>query len=173
MTSFDIWLSHHQTNSSDDLLEQVAQLDFFGDSLTFLRKLPVDFELAPQLAIAKIAELEPDLVICCGMAESRSKLTLESRATRGEDVIHTSIDLDRILRHLKATEISHYAGRFVCEALYYSILTYLRDRNLQTPCLFVHVPLLTPENSELILADLLSTIAAVSEMTAIAAKPIH
>ncbi|MBD2042767.1 peptidase C15 [Microcoleus sp. FACHB-672] len=161
LTSFDTWLPHQISNSSDDLLERVSQLDCLPSSLTFLRKLPVDFELAPALALAKIEELQPDIILCCGMAEGREKLTIESRAVCGNDTLQTSVDLEKIILGLSVTEISHEAGKFVCEALYYSVLNLCSSSCSQSQCIFVHVPILKDENLEQILADFLLIIRRV------------
>ena len=159
LTSFDTWLPHQISNSSDDLLERVSQLDCFAPSLTFLRKLPVDFELAPALVFAKIEELQPDVILCCGMAEGREKLTVESRAVCGDDTLQTSVDLEKIISGLSVTEISHEAGKFVCEALYYWVLKYLGSSSCSQPqCIFVHVPVLRDENIKLVLADFMAII---------------
>ncbi len=160
LTSFTTWLPHHQSNASDDLLEKISQLDS-PESLTFLRKLPVDFQKAPGRAIAKINQVQPDAIICCGMAESREKLTVESRAYNGFELIKTAVDLDGIVADLGATEIIDNAGRFVCEGLYYETLKYIRDRQLSAKCLFVHVPLITPQNCEQITADFLKILRRV------------
>jgi pyroglutamyl-peptidase len=192
LTSFQTWLPHQKSNSSDDLLGKLAQLDGFSASLTFLRQLPVDVSQASSRVIAKIEELQPDGIICCGMAERRSNLTVESCATcrdaltqirfynyclslckplglKGAEaflqplfgineqpnsiLINSSVDLEKLLAATVATEISHDAGKFVCEGLYYEVLKYLRQRNSNIPCIFVHVPVLTAENSSNIITD--------------------
>lgn len=155
LTSFTSWLPHQKSNASDDLLEKISHLNS-PNSLTFLRQLPVDFEKAPRKAIATLNQVRPDVLICCGMAESRDKLTVESQANNSYEIIKTKVDIDGILADLAATEISHNAGRFVCEGLYYQMLKYISDRHLSTKCLFVHVPLLTTQNSPQIEADFLS-----------------
>lgn len=155
LTSFDIWKPEHTSNSSDDLLAHISSVKSLPYSLTFVRKLPVDFELAPRHAIAQLEELQPDIFIPCGMAESRQKLTLELTATQGEETLKTPLDLEALVTDLAFTEISQDAGKFVCEALYYSALKHLAHSSINSICLFVHVPLLTPENRELILADFL------------------
>lgn len=155
LTSFDIWMSHHQTNSSDELLEKVSQVSGIPHDLHFLRKLPVDFQEAPKQAIAKINELQPDLVICCGMAESRQKLTVEKQARCGKEAIVTGLNLPLLVQDLKLTEISEDAGKFVCEALYYAVLNHIYPHPKKMGALFVHVPLLTPANSQPILDDFL------------------
>ena len=153
LTSFQTWLAHQRSNASDDLLEKIAQLNSLSPSLTFLRQLPVDVPQSSRRVIDKIEELQPDVIICCGMAECRTKLTVESCATCNNDLLKTSVSLDKLVAELASTEISHDAGKFVCEGLYYEVLSYVRSRNLHTCCIFVHVPVLTPENSPAIVAD--------------------
>ncbi len=155
LTSFDIWMSHHQSNSSDDLLEKVSQVRGIPHDLHFLRKLPVDFQEAPKQAIAKINELQPDLVVCCGMAECRQKLTVEKQARSGNEAIVTPLNLPPLIQDLKLTEISEDAGQFVCEALYYAVLNHLNHHPQKIGALFVHVPLLTPTNFQPIFEDFL------------------
>ncbi|HAX75823.1 MAG TPA: peptidase C15 [Cyanobacteria bacterium UBA11372] len=153
LTSFDTWLPHHKSNSSDDLLIQIAKSNSLPHSLTFLRRLPVDISLASHRVLNHIEQLQPDGIICCGMAEKRQQLTVESNATFGGYSIKTSLNLERLVSGLSHTKISHDAGKFVCEGLYYHVLKELRDRSLNIPCIFVHVPLLTHDNSPKIIAD--------------------
>ena len=161
LTSFDIWLPHHTSNSSDDLLEELSKIDYLPYSLYFLRQLPVNIESASSLVIAKIRELQPDVIICCGMAEKNIKLTIESQATFQANTLKTTVDLENLLSDLTDTVISNDAGKFVCEGLYYSVLNELQSRqiasrsinNNNSRCVFVHVPLLTPDNLPVIVED--------------------
>ena len=45
------------------------------------------------------------------------------------------------------------AGTFVCNHLYYSVLKHIQDTAIATQCIFVHVPVLTENNLESIVAD--------------------
>ncbi|MCL1464325.1 peptidase C15 [Argonema galeatum] len=152
LTSFTTWQPHQKSNSSDDLLIELAKSTdrnppaATSPSLSFLRQLPVDVQQASSRAIAQIDSLNPDIIICCGMAEGRQQLTVESNATSENHVIKTWVNLDKLIADLKVTQISHDAGKFVCEGLYYSILKYLRDRQLNSRCIFVHIPIITPDN---------------------------
>ncbi|HEY9611905.1 peptidase C15 [Allocoleopsis sp.] len=153
LTSFQTWLPHQKSNSSDDLLEEVVKLDSLPHTLTFLRQLPVDISQASELAIAKINELQPDIIICCGMAESRRQLSVESNARNGSRVLNTPVDLDKLLQGLVKTTLSHDAGKFVCEGLYYSVLNHLQKNEFKKHGIFVHVPVLTQNNIAEILTD--------------------
>ena len=103
--------------------------------------------------ITTIKKIQPQGIICCGMAESRRQLTIESRASLEKNYLQTKVDLELLISQLSHTKISHDAGKFVCEALYYRVLKYLEQSELFTPCIFVHVPVLTQENKKIIVQD--------------------
>ena len=156
ITTFSIWESHHTTNASDDLLHLLLEKEL--DSFHHLRSIPVDFELSHQHVLTRFDELKPKVLICCGMAEERSKLNIESRAVLDEQLLQTSLDLDILTADLPMTEISHDAGRFVCNTLYYKTLEHLSLQEEDHHCVFIHVPVLTEENKDQLLADFISII---------------
>lgn len=153
LTSFDIWLKDQQSNSSDDLLLEVTKVDLIPHDLSFLHQLPVDVQLASTQVIEQINAIQPDYIICCGMAASRTQLSLEAVASCGESILQTEVDLEKLVAGAAAIEISHDCGKFVCESLYYSVLDYLNQNELTARCIFVHVPVLNQENLMGILAD--------------------
>jgi len=155
LTSFDTWEPHQKSNSSDDLIAAILQREQLPDNLYFLRKLPVDFQLAPEKTIAHINQLKPDIIICCGMAESRKTLSIESNAKAEDKVLTPSIDIARLIAGLSVTEISHDAGKFVCNSLYYSVLKLIHEMKLNSQCLFIHVPILTEANLEQVVREFL------------------
>ena len=89
------------------------------------------------------------------MAESRQKLTVESCACCESDILKTAVNLEPLVADLAVTEISHAAGKFVCEALYYAVLKHICDCQIAAKCIFVHVPNLTPDNADRMVADFL------------------
>ena len=154
LTSFQTWLPHQTSNSSDDLLAKIQKLDYSSYiSLSFLRNIPVDIELASQRVISEIECLQPDVIICCGMAEKRDKLTIESNASCQNECLYTAVNLTELTKKLMVTEISHNAGKFVCEGLYFQVLKYLKSLNRNVCCIFVHVPLLEKSHVGLMLGD--------------------
>lgn len=152
LTSFSTWKDHHTSNSSDDLLEQLAP-DPLPLGLQFLRQLPVDFELAPQVAIAQIQQLQPRIVVCCGMAETRHRLNVEVQAVQQQRVLRTSVDVMALVEGLTFTDLSYDAGGFVCNRLYFDVLQHVQTQQPATQALFVHVPVLTTANRDRILTD--------------------
>ncbi|HIK15709.1 MAG TPA: peptidase C15 [Leptolyngbyaceae cyanobacterium M33_DOE_097] len=153
LTSFDIWEPHHITNSSDDLLDELTYRKLLPANTHLLRKMPVHFQIAPQLVIRAIEHAKPDLIVCCGMAEKRHWLSLEANGKYMGEVVHTTINLEHLKTQLKFTEISHDAGLFVCNHLYYTVLKYLQKSAFDCPCLFVHVPALNAVNTEMLVSD--------------------
>ncbi len=163
VTSFTTWKAHHRSNSSDDLLGAIASRDlqgvvssqFPGSHTYFLRKVAVNFELAPRQVISMVDLLTPEIVICCGMVENRNILTVESTGKFQDETIETEIDPDHLIQGTIATQISHDAGDFVCNHLYYSVLKHLKNGNFKSQCIFVHVPMLNEQNFGAIVEDFL------------------
>jgi pyroglutamyl-peptidase len=118
-----------------------------------LRHLPVDTEAASQITLMAIDTLQPDGVICCGMAETRSHLSVESNARNGTITRKTAVDLLSLIHDLPGTQISHDAGQFVCEGLYFNVLTHLAAVTWPCDAIFVHVPCFTPANERQLVAD--------------------
>ncbi|WP_415406133.1 peptidase C15 [Sulfurovum sp. CS9] len=163
ITSFSTWKSHHTSNSSDDLLHLLSEREL--GPFNFLRNIPVNFELAPQHVLSRFDELRPKVLICCGMAEERTKLNIESRAVLNEQILQSSVDLDKLAADLLMTEISHDAGEFVCNTLYYKTLEHLSSQEESYHSIFVHVPVITEENKSLLVADFISIIERLSVMS--------
>ncbi|MGF1534902.1 MAG: peptidase C15 [Elainellaceae cyanobacterium] len=152
LTSFQVWRADQPSNASDDLLQIVGATYPQLSTLRFLRRLPVHFEQAPQQVIEAIEAYKPAAVVCCGMGEPRHKLGLESTAVGETRAIHSPLPLPALQKGLSTTEISHDAGRFVCNRLYYDVLSHLQNHS-GTFGLFIHVPRLTPQNCSAIAAD--------------------
>jgi pyroglutamyl-peptidase len=153
LTSFSTWKAHQSHNSSDQLLREIAQIPQLAESLHFLRQLPVNLPVARDIAIIKIQQIQPDIILCCGMAESRRQLNLEAQASIGEVVLKPNLDVEKLATGLGNTTVSYDAGRFVCNSLYHAVLNYLKCCAPDRDSLFVHVPLLTLMNREQIVAD--------------------
>ena len=151
LTSFTTWLPHQKSNSSDDLLEIISTE--YRPQNYFLRQLPVNIDAASQQAIAIIEKIQPKGIVCCGMAESREQLTIESNAVYLENCLQTTLNLQGLISQLSYSAISHNAGKFVCEGLYYKILEYLEKYQLSIPCIFVHVPVLHQGNENIVVKD--------------------
>lgn len=165
LTSFAPWRAHQRSNSSDDLLAGLHAAKRLPANVTLLRQLPVNTQLAACQVMAKIVEVRPAAIICCGMAERRSLLNLEQRAHRGKQFLDTALDLPSILPHTRWTTISHDAGSFVCNALYYALLDFLNTQRRQSQGLFIHVPVLHAGNIPWIEDDFLQVLTQIQHQT--------
>lgn len=155
LTSFQTWLPHQKTNSSDDLLMEIQKIYLPKTELIFLRNLPVNIEKASVLTVEKINQRKPHFIICCGMAETSLFLHIESQAFDQDQYYQTTVNLTELIKDLKITTISHDAGKFVCEGLYFQVLKHLKTLT-NTQGLFIHVPILTQDNQSLIIDDFVS-----------------
>ncbi|MEM8613487.1 MAG: peptidase C15 [Cyanobacteria bacterium P01_H01_bin.105] len=154
ITSFRPWKAHQRLNSSDVLLERVAAK--LPKNTISLRWLPVNFDLAPIQVISHIFQYRPKVVICCGMAETRKTLTVEQWGTYQHSRLATPIQLPTLIDKTIHTRISHNAGNFVCNRLYYRVLHHFKQQS--SLALFVHVPLITPANQAVIEFDFLKIV---------------
>lgn len=153
LTSFTTWKPEQSSNASDDLLLHVLSQQPQLRGLNLLRKLPVDFQQAPNQAIQGIRQHRPDAIICCGMGETRSHLCIEDRASHDHRIRYTGVNVNRLVSGLSITRVSHDAGQFVCNRLYFEVLDYLQHQGPECPCIFVHVPVLTEANVGAIASD--------------------
>jgi pyroglutamyl-peptidase len=153
ITSFATWKRNQPSNASDDLLEALLQTRSLPPSVYLLRHLPVNTPVAKDMAITQITQLQPQVMLCCGMAETRQKLSLESRAIVGFQTLRTPMRLPELMQDLIHSEISHDAGQFVCNSFYYTMMDYFKTHDLSCECLFIHVPILTNANRSQILID--------------------
>ncbi|NJL02920.1 MAG: peptidase C15 [Spirulinaceae cyanobacterium RM2_2_10] len=169
LTSFQTWQPHQISNSSDDLIRLLLEQPTPGVTLHCLRRLPVETATASQLVLRAIRACQPDWVLCGGMAETRSRLSLESNARCGDRQLFSRLDLPSLVSQLATTEISDDAGRFVCEDVYFAVLDYLQQSNGSSRCLFVHVPVLTVENQAAIVADMQRLLAVLAAQTMVSA----
>ena len=157
ITSFAAWRPHQSANSSDQLVAELAETPDLANSVAVFRQLPVNLPIARSLTIAKLQQLRPQILLCCGMAESRQQLTLEAEAVCGDSVLKTGLDVEKIAASLNHTTVSRDAGRFVCNSLYHAMLNYVSsypDCPIQDcHALFLHVPRLTCQNRPALVQD--------------------
>lgn len=165
LTSFATWRPDQPSNAADDLVAALQTNAELGNHVIVQRQLPVDFELAPQRVIAAIEQHQPEIIVCCGMAESRLELTIEANGKHQGDQLQTSVHLDRLIAPLASTTISHDAGNYVCNYLYYQVLQYLQAKQLQSQCVFVHVPVLTDLNFHAIYQDFVQILKSLMTST--------
>lgn len=147
VTGFEPWGSHALNPSGEVARELGGEV------------LPVNFREADRVLKSLIARRKPDAILMLGLAESRKILTLEAVALNvdhhemagknqawrrpilrgGPLAVEARLPLNDLQRRLKkagiAAAISHHAGTFLCNHVFYRGLTWMDG-----PCGFVHVP---------------------------------
>ena len=133
-------------------------------------EIPTCFAVGGERLLAAIDEFRPDMVLCCGQAGGRSRISLEKLALNymhasiadnagampkdtvivpgGADALVTKVDVlgiaEELNREKELFAVSYHAGTFVCNDLYYRLLYRMTEKEKIHPALglFVHVPFL-------------------------------
>lgn len=165
ITSFQPWRAHQASNSSDDLLAALQKKGQLPADSLWLKQVPVSFELAPIRVIGEIYRRRPRAVICCGMAERRTYLSVEQQASRAEKTLTTTLNLPLLLQNTQFSEISCNAGSYVCNHLYYSVLESVSKQPWKLAAIFIHVPILQPGSRQFVLTDFARICRQLAEQT--------
>jgi pyroglutamyl-peptidase len=133
-----------------------------------VREIPTVFNKALDHLYAAIVEIKPDFVICVGQAGGRSEISMERVAinindariadNEGNQPIDTPVFSDGPVAYwstlpIKAAvkemqeqgipaSVSHTAGTFVCNHLFYGLMHHISQSNLSIRGGFIHIPLL-------------------------------
>ena len=134
--------------------------------------LPVDFEDSVEILIETIEEYTPILVISTGLSARAHSIVVEKcginlkRLSRNETFLCrfrrvdpmgplfrlTPLCVKDIIGELRSAGISAkaslFAGFYVCNAVFYHLLGYLRDHASCTVGGFIHVPLLKEQDPQ-------------------------
>ena len=158
-------------NPSQLLVEALSQSSIDGVELAII-VLPVEFERATELLLAKIKDFNPDVVIAFGQAEGRKAITPEKIAINldnarmadnsgdqrqnraidphGNDGYFTTLPVEKMIEAITSAGIpaepSLSAGTFVCNHVFYQLQKALKDT--ETKSGFVHVPLVLEQSPE-------------------------
>lgn len=154
LTTFAPWRAHQRSNAADDLVAHLQGAGGIPAGTTVMRHIPVSFDLAPIRVLAKVVELRPAVVVCCGMAEGRSQLHLERYGRQQDHVLASGLPLESLVADTHLSGISEDAGTYVCNHLYFRLLGAIDRHRWLIQALFVHIPPLTPATQPLLAADL-------------------
>lgn len=136
-------------------------------------ELPTVFYKGAETLLEKVKELSPNIVVCVGQAGGRKKLTVEKMAINymhgtafdnngfmpqhqkieesGDVALETKADVGKLVSKANRfgciASVSYHAGTFVCNEVYYRLLHAIKENELPTVGLFIHVPFL-PEQAK-------------------------
>ena len=154
-----------EINPSWEAVVRVAKKADFAKITPLL--LPTEYYVSVDVAVNAIKELRPDAVLSVGQAGGRASVSFENVAVNIADsdlpdnsgrILHTVNCYggpDRLFSTMPLKEmvdavnkrgfpayISHNAGRFVCNHVFYGVMKYILDEGLNIKAGFSHVPFL-------------------------------
>lgn len=102
------------------------------------------FETSKNQLKDKLKKHEYDLIITFGQRPDVRSINLEKKAYIDEDKLITNYDYNKLEKVLKdsgfTVEISNNAGKYLCNHIFYTGLTYINENNLNTKMIFIHIP---------------------------------
>lgn len=163
LTGFEPFLNH-PINPTEELVlrldgEQIGEYEVKG------LLLPVDFEKAPVAILEAVREFAPNAVLSLGLAAGRTEITPERIAINcrdgaadnsgralvdstivenGADGYFSTLPIRKLVDTLNEkgypASISNSAGTYLCNNVMYTVLHELKEKQLEIPAGFVHVP---------------------------------
>ena len=160
------------TLNPSELLVNVLEQDQIPGVELFTVILPVEFDRSAEILLEKVTQIQPDLVIAFGQAEGRTAINPEKFAINlddaripdnsgderkdvvidknGSDSYVTTLPIEMMVDAMKRAgypaDISHSAGAFVCNHIFYKLQKTLSGSKIRSG--FVHLPLVTEQSSE-------------------------
>jgi len=169
-------------NPSQQIVEHLARVKPVSDLVTAV--LPTEYERAGERIRALIRDVEPDAVICLGVAQKRAAINLERIALNLNDspasdnagvvaekrciesgglpTYQSTLPLTKMANALRQHDIpvqlSDDAGKYVCNHVFYVARHALEQAGRVIPCGFIHVPAVTDDEPGLPLATLIQAV---------------
>lgn len=157
-------------NPSQEAVQQLNRLHINGYDVVS-RSLPVTFNESIEVLKRNIDEVTPELIICVGQAGGRSAISLEKVAINLSDgripdnngvqpidepinasgpvAYWSSLPVKAMAKAIREAgipaEVSHTAGTYVCNHLFYGLMDVLKDKK-QSRGGFIHIPFI-PEQA--------------------------
>ena len=109
----------------------------------------------------KIKNNDYDLVISFGQAPLENNTIKIETISNGEEKIETNYnynDIKSLLEKKYNVILSKNAGNYLCNNIYYNGLKYIRENNLKSKMLFIHIPKIDNINNIELLSKILEKI---------------
>ena len=161
----------HTTNPSQVIAEMLNG-STLNDAEIIGIVLPVNFTASVEKAREAIELYHPDVVISLGLNAKTEVIEVEKIGvnikrypkddgswsfpqridTNGPFLRISPLKANDIVRKIRDADIpakqSFFAGSYICNALFYGVLGYVKEQNLNTLIGFIHVPLLDSQDPE-------------------------
>lgn len=156
-------------NPTEELLKEAERFEMENVEISTIL-LPVNYDQCAEELIKKMDDLQPDVVISCGLAAGRTAITPERIGINvkdtgsgdpypdnkgkiptdemidkdGPDGLFSTLPNRLIEKNLKELNIpaavSNSAGTFICNNTLYAVLNHIRKNNLDIKAGFIHFP---------------------------------
>jgi pyroglutamyl-peptidase len=127
------------TNSAKLIVDKI-------ESKNVLEKLYLvnSFETSKNQLEDKLKKEKYDLIIAFGQRPNVKSINLEKKACIDGNELITNYDYNKLEKLLEdsgfTAEISNNAGKYLCNHIFYTGLMYIRQNNLNTKMIFIHIP---------------------------------
>jgi pyroglutamyl-peptidase len=168
LTAFEPF-DNNKVNFSNEVLNMVERSEGLEKLV-----LPVEYFVSFKMLKEKIKTFKPDVIILTGESRKSTLVAFEKAAFNKNgnkpdnkklipksaeivknacESIQTSLDYKSFEKAFNATGNkvveSLFAGDYVCNAIYYQTLNYLKETGTNTKCVFIHIPNIR-ESSEIV-----------------------
>ncbi|MBT2694035.1 pyroglutamyl-peptidase I [Bacillus sp. ISL-55] len=156
-------------NPTEELLKEAESFELENVEISTIL-LPVNYDECAEELIKKMDDIQPDVVISCGLAAGRTAITPERIGINikdtgsgdpypdnkgniptdklidgdGPDGLFATLPNRLIEKNLKELNIpaavSNSAGTFICNNTLYAVLNHIRKNNLDIKAGFIHFP---------------------------------
>ena len=127
------------TNSSKILLDNIITTKQI-DKLLFTNS----FDTSTRELVNQCAKINYDCIILTGQKPNTKKLFIETVATCENELLETDFNYEalknHLLKHAFKFTVSSKAGNYLCNNIYYKALALIKDKDLKTKCIFLHIP---------------------------------
>lgn len=128
-----------KSNSSKVLLDNI---DVEESNKLYLKN---SFKTSVEQLKNKIKNNEYDLIISFGQAPIDSNtIKIETNGSYDKECYETKYDYSKLKEKLEekklTTIISKDAGNYLCNNIYYNGLKYIKEQNLKSKMIFIHIP---------------------------------
>lgn len=134
-------------------MKKILMTGFGGTSSEILVKraackflvFPNDKVLDAQILLTELERHDYKYIFSFGQKPAvKDKVYIETTARNGSRYIHTDFTYDKLQDALRTenveVHISDYAGTSFCNALYWNVLECIREQELETKMVFLHIP---------------------------------
>jgi pyroglutamyl-peptidase len=160
------------TTNPSQLIAETLNGSSLNDTELIGIVLPVDFNKSVELATEAIQLYHPDVVISLGLNARSDVIEVEKigvnlkryqkddgswsfprRIEKNSPFLRiSSLHTNEIVRKIREADIpvhqSFFAGMYVCNALFYGVLGYVAEQDMNISIGFIHVPLLDSQDPQ-------------------------